>query len=144
MSFNLHLFIQEIKNLPLDKLEDCGSSSYVVQVEWRGSTRTSLIPKGFTRNCTAKQQIQRSGAVSWNEGFDHVCKLRRLNAENYRRWIVNLEIQEIDHNYRAKLTRIGRAKMDVAEFALQETGESTRVPINCNIKGHTAEADLMV
>lgn len=93
MSFNLHLCIEEINDLPVDKVEDSDSCRYVAMVEWRGSKWSRILPGGFERNCTTKQRMKRNGTVRWNEGFDRACKLKKLSNDRYSGWIVKLKVQ---------------------------------------------------
>ncbi|KAJ6812563.1 uncharacterized protein M6B38_148165 [Iris pallida] len=145
MNFKLYLFIQGVKHLPVGKGEGFGTSKFSVQIEWRGgSGRTGLLSKRFERNYTSKRLMQERGAISWNEGFDHACKLKRTKSNNYSSWIIHLEIQEINENMRGNLPVVGKAKVDVANFAPPENEKNIKVPIECNIRGHSVEAELKI
>ncbi|KAG1337975.1 EEIG1/EHBP1 N-terminal domain [Cocos nucifera] len=143
MSFKLHLIIHEIGGLPIDKLEDCGESSLVVQIGWRGSGRkSSFFPTAFRKNCTSKQPIHPNGVASWDEGFDQTCKLKRKNSRGFRSWIINLEIQEYDQDLEVKV--VAKTEIDIGEFAPVCKEKRIGIPIMCNIKGQTTQALLKV
>ncbi|XP_010922987.1 uncharacterized protein [Elaeis guineensis] len=143
ISFKLHLIIHEIGGLPFDKLEDRGKNSLVVQIGWRGSGRkSSFLPTAFRKNCTSKQPIHPNGVVSWDEGFDQTCKLKRKNSQRFTSWIIDLEIQEYDQDLKVKV--VAKAEIDIAEFAPSYREKRIGIPMICNIKGHTAQALLKV
>ncbi|XP_017697221.3 uncharacterized protein LOC103702917 [Phoenix dactylifera] len=143
LSLKLHLIIHEIGGLPMDKLEDWSKSSLVVQMEWRGSGRkSSFLPTAFRKSCTSKQPIHPDGVVSWDEGFDQTCKLKRKNSRSYRSWIINLEVQEYDQDLKAEV--VAKTNIDIAEFAPSYKEKRVGIPIICNIRGHTAQALLKV
>ncbi|XP_072995356.1 uncharacterized protein [Typha latifolia] len=144
MRFQLHLIIQNIEHLPVDKLEDC-SRSLMVEIKWRGSKRISdFLPKSSKRICTSKQPIQANGIVRWNEEFDHIGKLKRIKNQGYRSWNINIYVQEFDRNSRDKLLNFPKAKIDIKEFLPEDSEKVFRIPLNCRIGDHSSEVVLEV
>ncbi|CAL9114379.1 unnamed protein product [Musa acuminata var. zebrina] len=145
MSFKLILLIHELKNIPVEKLGDCGKSSLMVEIEWRGSGRkVGFLRRGSKKNCTSKQHMRPDGTVIWNEEFNCICKLKRMNSHGYKSWIVNLQVQESDKNSNGKSTVYGETKIDIAEYASPNHKKTISIPIRCKIKDQTAEIVLKV
>ncbi|KAH0462508.1 hypothetical protein IEQ34_010083 [Dendrobium chrysotoxum] len=140
MDFKLHLVVEHIEHLPVDSY-DC---NVIAKVEWRGNERKAgFLARGFERKYTSQQKVQEKGTVSWNEGFDHTCKFKRERSGIYRSWFIAIQIEEVQE--RGKMKNIGKAKVDVVEFISNfENDKSIRIPIDCSIGGHIAEAMLMV
>ena len=64
----------------------------IVQIEWVGPRKAYLLRGAIQRNCTSKQSAHPDGSVTWDECFDHHCKLKPRDSKGFRRWTINLQI----------------------------------------------------
>ncbi|WOK95521.1 hypothetical protein Cni_G04228 [Canna indica] len=144
MSFRLFLMVHGIKNLPVD----CSKSSMMIIIEWRGSGRKVLgfLHQGMKqKNCTSKQPTQPNGTVTWKEGFNCICNLKRINSQSFKSWIVNLQVQVLDSSFCGESSMIiGETEINIAEYAPPNSQKRIRVPIRCSINDQTAEALLKI
>ncbi|KAJ0987697.1 hypothetical protein J5N97_006053 [Dioscorea zingiberensis] len=144
MRMKLNLLIDELEQLPGDMLQSCQNSSFMVQIEWKGKGRNfGFLHKVSTRNFTSRQHIQANGVICWNEAFDYTCKIRKTDSQNYKSWIINLEIQEFNRNLGNRIPILGRAMVDIAELVNSENETSMRIPIKCDVRGHAAGAAVL-
>ncbi|XP_058111213.1 uncharacterized protein LOC131254235 [Magnolia sinica] len=128
-------------------LQNPPASELIVQIEWRGCrSRIHNLSKGVHRNCTSKQHIQMDGTISWNEEFDHVCKMKMMKNGSLRCWVINLEVHEFGQNLDRRASLLAKVSMDIAEYAspITTSEETIRIPINCNIRGYTDVPALTV
>ncbi|OVA09932.1 EEIG1/EHBP1 N-terminal domain [Macleaya cordata] len=144
-SFKLHLVIHDLKCLPTAGLTDISDDNLIVQIQWKGSRRVrGYLPKGVERNCTSKQSIQPDGSVNWDEGFNHDCKLKLMDSQSFRSWIINLEVHKLNQKSNSTASILAKAEVDIAKFASPSTicKRTICVPVNCSFRGTTAEATL--
>ncbi|XP_020100263.1 uncharacterized protein LOC109718428 [Ananas comosus] len=134
MSFNLHLTVHAIEQLPRKKLKELNISSLNLRIQWIGDGKKhGFFGKRFKRSHTLKQQIQDNGIVQWNEEFEQVVNLKRDNSESFRSWNINLQVRGMDQRMKGKELIFVEAKIDITEYFPADSGMNLRIPVNFKI-----------
>ncbi|KAI3965087.1 hypothetical protein MKX01_014018 [Papaver californicum] len=148
-SVKVQLVIHDLETLPISGLteEDISAAvdNLIVKIEWKGSkSGRAYLPKGVPKNCTSRQSIKPDGTVSWDEEFDHDCKIRLMDdSQSFKSWFIHLEVQELNQKTNDLASVLAKAEIDIAEFISATTSKSTiSLPVNCTFRGATAEATL--
>nr|CAD1822057.1 unnamed protein product [Ananas comosus var. bracteatus] len=122
MSFNLHLTVYAIEQLPRKKLKELNISSLNLRIQWIGDGKKhGFFGKRFKRSHTLKQQIQDNGIVQWNEEFEQVVNLKRDNSESFRSWNINLQVRGMDQRMKVNFKIGDCSSVAILQVKLQTT-----------------------
>lgn len=113
----------------------------IVRIEWVGPRKAYLLRGAIQRNCTSKQSAHPDGSVTWNECFDHHCKLKPRDSKGFRRWMINLQILEFGSASNRPASIIeSKSKVDIAAFACPTANSEqiVKFPVKYCINGSTS------
>ncbi|XP_078430294.1 uncharacterized protein LOC144702212 [Wolffia australiana] len=137
----LELVVRDLRGLPREGVRDLSGSSAEVQVHWSSSGRKNAVEK----TSTAKQPIQPDGSASWREGFHRRCKIE-LAADSLKSlsWIVDLELHVYGSMSDDNASFLAKTSLDISKYIFDGQDRILRIPMECLLGGHAAEALLTV
>ncbi|XXG65388.1 hypothetical protein AAC387_Pa05g3102 [Persea americana] len=111
----------------------------MTEVRWKGpKAALSSLRQTVKRNFTKEEDLRSDGVVEWNEEFRNVCNLSANKENVFHAWEIVLTVNGFNQGTKNKLSVIGIALLNLAEFASLAEEKELEIDVPLYLSGGRA------